>query len=347
MPAEKRAMTQRSLASLAGVSVATVSRVLGAAEDDRLRWASPATVERILSLAEEHGYRRNPHAASLRTSRSNLVGVIVPRLQDFVLATIYEGIDEAATEQSITTYVTNSMDDPELRAVRTRSMLDRRVDGFIFGDARLDEPFLDDLAEQEVPFVLTSRRRGKHLAITCDDYAGGKLVAEHLVSLGRSQVAILGGLEFASTAKDRTAGVLEGLAEEGISVPGDHVLFRGFDTAAGRAAMQELLEGGFRPDAVFATNDFAAIGALGVLQDYGLRVPEDVALVGYNDTPLAASVGIPLTSVRSPMHEMGRRAFQVLQQVMAGQDAVSERLAPELVVRASTCPEPSPPLSRG
>ncbi|MGJ9405467.1 LacI family DNA-binding transcriptional regulator [Nesterenkonia aurantiaca] len=331
-----RAVTQRGLAELAGVSVATVSRVLGSPPDQRHRWAAPETVRTILALAEDHGYTRNPHAASLRTSRSNLVGVMVPRLQDFVLATIYEGIEEAAMENGINTYVMNSLDDTALQRTRTRAMIDRRVDGLIFGDAHLDDTFLDELREQGVPLVLTSRRREGHVSVTCDDYLGGRLVAEHLLELGRTDVVVLAGLEFASTAYDRTRGLIDRLAEAGVEVPENHLIYRGFDTAAGRQAMGEILEAGIRPNAVFATNDFAAIGALGVLQDHGFSVPNDVALIGYNDTPLAESVGIPMTTIRSKMHLMGREALLTLLALIAGKEVSSQKLEPELIVRASS-----------
>lgn len=331
-----RPVTQRMIAERAGVSVATVSRVLNERAHDRDRWASPATATSILEIAKALGYRRNPHAASLRTSRSDLVGVLVPRLQDFVLATIYEGIDEAAGERGISTFVTNSLDDPEQQRLRTQNMLDRRVDGLIFGDAHLDDPFLDDLAAQGVPFVLTSRRAGNHVSVTCDDVAGGRLIAAHLFEVGRRDVAVLAGLPFASTARDRTKGIVDGFRECGLDVSEHRVDWGGFDAAAGKRAAQRIFAEGPYPDAVVATNDFAAIGAMGVIRDHGLRIPEDIALVGYNDTPLAESISIPLTTVRSPMHQMGRRALEVLLDLLAGHEVASELLAPELIVRRST-----------
>jgi len=324
------------IAQQVGVSITTVSRVLSDRESDPGRWASPATVSAILDAAERGGYRRNPHAASLRTSRSNQVGVLVPRLQDFVLATIYEGIDELATERGIATFVTNSLDDRELQRTRTQQMLDRRVDGLIFGDAHLDDPFLDELAAQDVRFVLTSRHAGDHLAVTCDDLAGGRMVADHLVGLGRRDVAVLAGLPFASTARERTQGLIDGLREAGIEVPEHRIVYNGFDAAAGRQAAEQIFSTRPFPDAVFATNDFAAIGAMGVLREHGLSIPDDVALVGYNDTPLAGSIAVPLTTVRSPMHEMGRQAMAALLDLLAGRPTESARLAPELVVREST-----------
>lgn len=285
MPATVRPFTQRMIAEDVGVSVTTVSRVLNPAEEHPERWASPEKVAAILDSAERNGYRRNPHAASLRTARSNVIGVLVPRLQDFVLATIYEGIDEAATEAGISTYVTNSLDNPELQRQRTQQMLDRRVDGLIFGDAHSDDTFLDGLAETGVPFVLTSRRLGEHVSITCDDPAGGRLIADHLLETGRRDVAIVAGLPFASTAQERTQGLVDRFAEAGIEIPAHRIVYNGFDAAAGRAAADQLLARKPYPDAIFATNDFAAIGAMGSLRDKGLQIPEDVALVGYNDTP--------------------------------------------------------------
>ncbi|MFV0405875.1 MAG: LacI family DNA-binding transcriptional regulator [Propioniciclava sp.] len=335
-PANKRPVTQRRIAELAGVSITTVSRVLGTDGDAATQWASPQVVSEIRRLAQEHGYRRNPHAASLRTARSNLVGVIVPRLQDYVLATIYEGIDEAATERGISTFVTNSLDDVGQQRLRTQQMLDRRVDGIIFGDAHLDDPFLDQLAADGVPFVLTSRRKPQHVSVTCDDYLGGRLIGAHLSEIGRTDVLILGGHAFASTGRDRSRGVMDALAEAGVEVPPSRVRFRGFDAQAGKEAMAEALAAGLRPNAVVATNDFAAIGALGVLITHGMAVPDDVVLVGYNDTPLAASVGVPLTTVRSPMHQMGRVALRTLLDVVAGREAASATVRPELLIRAST-----------
>src|SRR5688572_25809169 len=121
--------TLRTVALAAGVDVSTVSRVLNTSARERERWAGAETVERILRTAAELGYRRNPHGASLRTARSLLVGVIVPRLQDVVLATIFEGIDQAAAERGYAAFVTNSLDDPTQREARVEQLLGRRVDG--------------------------------------------------------------------------------------------------------------------------------------------------------------------------------------------------------------------------
>ncbi|WP_344201028.1 LacI family DNA-binding transcriptional regulator [Aeromicrobium alkaliterrae] len=333
MSRRRETVTLRMLADGLGVSVSTVSRVLNSPGDAALRWGSAATIERIRAYADERGYSPNPQAASLRTSRSGLVGVLVPRLQDFVLATIYEGIEEAAVENGLSTFVTNSLDDPGAQRARSQMMIDRRVDGMIFGDAHLDHLVVDEVADRGVPLVLVSRRAGDHVSATCDDVLGGRLVGEHLVRSGRTRPAILAGQAFASTSHDRVQGAVEAFAEAGIEIPRSRIVHGPFDAAGGRIAAEQLLAAGDVPDAIFATNDFAAIGALGVLRDRGLRVPDDVALVGYNDTPLASEILVPLTTIRSPMHEMGRRGVELLIELIGGGSPAPELLEPVLVVR--------------
>jgi LacI family transcriptional regulator len=328
-------VTLRMIADEVGVSVSTVSRVLNADGEDAQRWASAQTVARIKECATSWAYRPHPHAAGLRTARSGLVGVLVPRLQDFVLATIYEGIEEAATAHGYSTFVTNSLDDPANKASRTEMMLQRRVEGMIFGDAHHDDPLLADVAARGVPFVLVSRRSGDYLSVTCDDLLGGQLVGRRLLDAGRKDLAVLAGLPFASTAIERTQGAVDAFAEAGLRVPPERIAWGPFDAAGGREAAEKLLAAEPYPDAIFATNDFAAIGALGVLRDRGLRVPDDIALIGYNDTPIAAELPTPLTTVHSPMHQMGRHGIELLIEVLGGGRPESERLSPTLVVRES------------
>lgn len=329
-------VTLRTLADRLGLHVSTVSRVLHATPDEQLRAASKRTVERIRALAGELGYQPNPHATSLRTRRSNLIGVLVPRLSDIVLATIYEGIEESAAEHGLSTFVTNTRDVPDAQRARTEMVLGRRVDGIIFGDAYIDGEFMDEVSARDVPFVLVSRRAANHVSVTCDDYRGGQLAAEHLLKLGHLCVAVIAGEPYASTGIDRTAGFVDTYREAGIEILPDRILHSRFDAEGGRRAAEQLLSSGTRPTAIFAVNDFAAIGALGTARDHGLRVGSDLAVVGFNDTPLAAELPIPLTTIRSPMHEMGRRGLELLTQRMQGMEVESQRLRPKLIERAST-----------
>ncbi|WP_313818535.1 LacI family DNA-binding transcriptional regulator [Citricoccus sp.] len=330
---KRSSVTLKGLAQELGLSPSTVSRVLNDAAGEESRWASPETSRRILALAHEVGYAKNPYAASLRTARSRLIGVVVPRLQDYVLATIYEGVDEAAAERGYVAVVANSLDNPESHEARVRKLMDRRIDGLILGDTPFDGSTLTAIEREDVPFVLVNRRSPGYPSVTCNDYLGGQLAGEHLAGLGVQKVFLLAGDSRMSTSIDRTAGFTERLAEHGIHVPAEHIAIGGFDAEAGEEATRHLLGTVGVPDALFAVNDFAAIGALGVLAERGLSVPDDVKIVGYNDTPLASGVG--LTTVRSPMHQIGRQGLELLLDRMDGKDVESRQLDPELVVRTT------------
>ena len=330
--------TLRTVADLAGVHVSTASRVLNGSTGTGVRTAGAETAERIRAIALDVGYQPNPHATGLRTQRSHLIGVLVPRLVDIVLATIYEGVEEAAASFGFSAFVANTGDDPVAQRLRTEMVLARRVDGMIFGDAYFDGQFLDEVARKGVPFVLVSRRSSHHPSVTCDDYQGGRLAAEHLMELGHRHVAVIAGEPYASTGIDRTAGFIDAFREAGIKIPKAKIVHSHFDTPGGREAMEKILATRRRPTAVFATNDFAAIGAMGALRESGLQVGTDVAIVGYNDVPLAGSLPVPLTTIRSPMHDMGVGAVQLLMKRLGGEDVESQRLAPLLVVRESSQP---------
>jgi LacI family transcriptional regulator len=188
-----------------------------------------------------------------------MIGVVVLRLQDYVLATIYEGIDEAATEHGYFTVVSGSLDRPEAHRAKAEKLLDRRAGRLILGDATFEDPHL---AERGVPFTLVSRRAPPHRSVTCDDYAGGRLVAENLVAAGRRTFGLIAGDPRTSTSRDRSAGFLDALIEHGIDIDPARVVTGGFE--AGSMTEAKVLTSGSLPEAVLAVNDFAAIGARGV-----------------------------------------------------------------------------------
>ncbi|MGW4271793.1 LacI family DNA-binding transcriptional regulator [Streptomyces seoulensis] len=339
-------VTLQGIAERLGLHVSTVSRVLNGPRDGSSRAASGATARRIRDLADELGYRPNPLAAGLRTRRSNLIGVLVPRLSEIVMATVYEGAEEAAAAGGLSAFVTNTYDDPALQRDRIAMVLARRVDGLVIGDAHLDGAALDLPALRNTPFVLVNRRTNAgHTSVTCDDRLGGRLVAEHLLALGHRSVGVIAGRPFASTGTDRTEGFVERYREAGLPLPERRVVHSAFDTAGGHEAARVLLAAPEdRPTALFAVNDFAAIGAAGAARDLGLTLGRDLALAGFNDTPLAAQLPVPLTSVHSPMAEQGRRAVRLLLRRIAGESPGSEVLAPRLTARASTGAPVGPPL---
>jgi LacI family transcriptional regulator len=324
------------LAEEAGVDRSTASRVLNDRLGKTSRTASVGTINRVLEAASRLGYKPNPVARSLRTSRTNQIGVLVPTLTDIVLATIYEGFEEAAMKHGFSTYVSNSLDDPIRRQQQTEKMLDRYPDALVFGDADSRDDFLIRQQERGLKFCLVSRRAPGCISATTDDFLGGQIAAQHLLELNMKDVVILSGQSYASTSVDRTAGFLEAFKSAGITINPKHVVNSPFDTAGGRATMLKLLETGIKPQAVFTTNDFSAIGAMSALQEFGLFAGENVGVIGFNDVPLAAAIPVPLTSIFVPHWEMGVKAFELTQAILNGEQPESIMLKPELRARKST-----------
>jgi LacI family transcriptional regulator len=333
----RRPVTIKDLASELGVHPSTVSRVLHSEAEVARGAASAETARKVRELARKLGYSPHPQASGLRTGRTRLLGVIVPRLSDLVLAMMYEGVEEAAAEMDYSAFVMNSRDDPGEQRRKTEIMLARRVDGLIFGDAHLDGSLMPELDRRGIPFVLMNRRLDGFPSATCDDVLGGELVADHLWDKGHRQVAVIAGEAYASTGVDRTSGFVNRWQGLGGAIDRSKVVWSRFDTIGGQEAIGAILaNGNGRPTAVFAVNDFAAIGAMGALRSRGLTVGRDIAVVGFNDTPIAAQLPIPLSSVRSPMLEIGRAAVQLLRKVLDQEPADSILLKPVLQVRESS-----------
>ncbi len=335
MPRVSRAVTLTEVAKRAGVHVSTVSRALSS-EAPRI---GAETVDRIRLLADEMGYEPDPAAAALRTGRSGVLGVLVPRVSDYVLATIYEGIDSSANERGYNTFVSNSNDDPPLRREKLSDLLLRRVEGVVLGDARLDgDEMVGILRKRGVPYVLVNRRLRGHPSVTTDDILGGRLAATHLLELGHENVGIIAGPSYASTCAERTHGFVSQFRSAGIGIDEERIIDSGTDALGGYEAGSALLAGNPNLTAIFAINDFAAIGAMGAIREFGKVPGRDVAVVGYNDVPLSSYLPVPLTSVSSPMFQMGQEGMTMLFDLMAGREAEPKLLTPHLVARASTVP---------
>ncbi|MCL2470460.1 MAG: LacI family transcriptional regulator [Propionibacteriaceae bacterium] len=330
--------TQRQIAAQVGVSVTTVSRILNPDESHPERWASPETVAAIQQAAAQLGYRHNALAVSLRTSRSQTVGVLLPVVGDFVTASIYSGIDDVAREHGMTALTASTLDEPVLRAERTFSLLDHLVDGIIFADAHLDEDFLDSVATQAVPFTLVHRRHPDHVCVTADDVAAGRLAAQHFIDLGRRRMAVISGPRFMSTGVDRAQGFVDAIVEAGLPAP--TVFDSALNVKSGGDATRAMLASSHFPDAIFAVHDGAALGVLSVLRHEGLSVPDDVAVIGFYDTPMSSAM--ELTSINVDLNNMGRRALELLLARLSDQQIESEVCPVTLTVRRSTDPSLPP-----
>jgi len=330
--------TLKSIAADLGVHVSTVSRVLNGDPEQVKRAASSDLAARIRALASERDYRPNVQATSLQAGHSRELAVLMPRLSDLVMAMIYEGIDEAANAAGYVAFVCNTLDNVDNQRERADRALLRRVAGMIVGDSHIDDPqpLAARLAQRLMPYVLVSRRLANHPSVTCDDIEGGRLAAEHLYERGHREVAILAGELNAITGVDRRESFVSFYREKGIDIAPRRILTGHFDTETGRELGDRLLSQRPYPTAIFAVNDFLAIGLMGAIRDRGLQVGRDIAVMGYNDTPLAAQLPVALTSIRLPMQQMGRLAVGMLLDIMAGKPVTPILLTPTLWVRASS-----------
>lgn len=324
-------VTLRDVAARAGVHPSTASRILR----NDLGRISEGTAARVINTAKELGFQHDRWAASLRSGKTRVIGVLVPRISDVVLATVFEAIEGRAADEGYQAVVSSTWDDLDSREAQIRRYVAERVDGLIIGDARTQDPMLTALAGDGVPFVLVSRACRGFPSVTGADWQGGRLAARHLIEGGSANFAVVAGPTYAHTAVDRVAGFTAELQEDGLEVADEWRVHSSFDVEGGRIAMSQILAHG-RPDAVFAVNDFAAIGAMGALRDHGLTPGHDVSVVGYNDIDLCAQLHIPLTSVRQPLTDMGHQAFEAMLELLATGHTDSVRLKPTLVAREST-----------
>lgn len=332
----KRPATLRGIAQQLNVHVSTVSRVLNGSLDHAGRAASKDTIERIRALAASLDYQPNTHARTLKTRHSREIAILVPRLSDIVLATVYEGIDEAASARQYTSFVANTLDRPERQRELAERALARNVEGLIISDVHntAQPGFIEELAERQVPFVLVVRRRGAHCAVTADDEMGGRLAAEHLYAQGHTRVAVIAGEPHSNSFSERTAGFVGYYRERGIEIDPQRIIPGHFDAQTGFNSGEFLLTQLQPPTAIFAVNDFLAIGLFGALRQRGLVPGRDIAVVGYNDTPLAAH--LQLTSINTSMHAQGVQAVETLLRRIAGEPVQSIRIPTLLTVRDSS-----------
>lgn len=331
-PARMRPVTLATVARHARVHVSTASRALS----ENPSGVGADTVRRVRELAGALGYQRDERAAGLRTGSSRLIGVLVPRLTDLGLATIYDSIDLAASQAGYGTIVANTRDDAAHRKVRIDAMLSRGIDGIIIGDSHLGDTAAHELQQRGVPYVLVMRRLEGHPAVTTDDDRGGQLAAEHLLKLGHRRVGIVAGDRLASTGRDRTLGFRRTFEAAGFPVADDYVIDSEFTTVDGSRAGAMLLSLPEPPTAIFAVHDLIALGVMGAIREAGRTLGTDVALIGFNDLDLAATLPVPLTSVSSDLHTMGRLSFDMLMSRIQDRPVDSVLLEPSLLVRATT-----------
>jgi LacI family transcriptional regulator len=331
-------VTIREIADLAGVSIATVSRVVNGRDD-----VAPETRELVTRVIQEHGYTSNRQARGLSAGRTGLVGLLVPLVYPVYFSAILSGAAEALYEQDLRLLLSPTHHEHD----REVSLLDRLVDGMADGALIVlpeeSSEELEQLLDQGYRFVVVDPRMPLAERIPCvsaTHASGAHQAMRHLLGLGHRRIAMITGRRGWVATEDRRRGYLAALAAAGILADPELERESDWEIPGGAAAAGDLLDLPEPPSAIFAFNDNIAIGTIRAAHERGLRVPEDLSVVGFDDTEPATIVSPALTTVRQPLAEMGRMAVTLLMRLLERQrfETMRVELATRLVVRESTAP---------
>ncbi|MFJ2443886.1 LacI family DNA-binding transcriptional regulator [Streptomyces sp. NPDC087658] len=340
----RRPVGIKDVAGAAGVSVGTVSNVI-----NRPDAVTGETRRRVLSAIERLGYVRSESARQLRAGRSRMLAMLVLDMANPFFVDVACGAEHSARAAGLGVMLCDSAESPAEEAAYLTMFSEQRVRGVLVTPADMSGRNLDVFRRHHIPFVLVDRvvPSAHGCSVSVDDVNGGALAVRHLLGRGSREIAYVSGPTQLAQCQDRRDGALLALAEAGLP-PGAlrPVEAARLDVVAGRDAGARLLGMAPRPDAVFCANDLLALGVLQTLYQAGVRVPQDIALVGYDDIGFASASAVPLTSVRQPAFQLGGAAAELLiEETGDGADTHEHRrvvLRPELVVRASTLSRPRP-----
>jgi LacI family transcriptional regulator len=338
------ATTMKRIASELGVSITTVSKVLNNHDD-----ISPATRARVLAKVEELGYRPNAVARSLTLRRTHTLGIVIPDLMHSFFVEIVAGIETIASEKGYGLLLCSSGENPTKERSELQLLHGRQVDGIVLASApgAGNGEMLREFRSNGVGLVMIDRDDYANVPchrVLTDDERVGVLATEHLLASGRKAIGHLAGPRM-THARRREKGWKDALRAAGIRPAPEWIVPAGFMDADGRRAMKRLLAVRPRIDAVFAANDPAAIGAMKTIWEAGLKIPDDIAVVGVGDIALGDMLRVPLTTISWSRMELGRQAAELLLNPLDHDngDAPTRRviIPPHLVVRESCGAPPS------
>ena len=326
------------VAAKAGVGRSIASRVLNG---DPTVSTRPETRSRIIAAARELNYTPNAIARGLKLARTNTLGLVLPNLAYAVNAEIIRGAERRAAAEG---YVVLAADGDEFSrdgGPYRRLLLEGRVDGLLVASATTSDQVLGAIAAQRVPCVLVNRRAdGPPQSVSLDDAAGIRLATEHLAALGHTRIAHVAGPRETDTGRRRAAGFRNAASEFGLDLSADLIVEESFSEQGGYASIARLVSLPEPPTAIVFASLAAAVGGIAGIVAAGLRVPDDVSLVGFHDAPIAAYLNPPLTTVRMALREMAEKAVELLVCQIKGVEVASIVITtePVLVERGSTRP---------
>jgi LacI family transcriptional regulator len=330
--------TLRDVAQLAGVHPATASRALNPATRPLV---NADTARKVLKAAESLGYQPNPIARSLKTARTNTVGVVIPDLTNPLFPPIVRGIEDVLSPAGYNAYIVNTDNDPKREEAQIESLRSRQVEGLIVATARRDHPLLVRLHGLGMRMVLVNRKVDdlELPSVTADDAAGTQLAVAHLARQGHRRVLHLAGPSDTSTGVARSRAFRHAVRDHGlVDDPALIVECAYWSEADGARALRGVLDSGCEFTAIVAGNDLLALGCYDVFAERGLECPDDISVVGFNEMPFLDKMRPPLTTVSIPHYEIGFEAARLLLDSIDEpyRHARSVLLPASLVVRQST-----------
>lgn len=333
-------VTIKDIARKANVSHTTVSRAL----NNKSRIKSD-TKEKILSIAKQLNYRPDFIARSLVMRRTKTLGLVITTIANPFYTELSQGIETTAIGLGYNIILCSTNYDLSAEKKYIDMLESKGVDGIIFTSAHMGDPNIIGLAEEEFPIILVNRRtyhpivRDKVDYVGVDNLRGGFLAVEHLIKLGHERIGVIGGSSESSVGFERLEGGKKALAAYGLEGAGDYFLEGDFLRGSGYQGGKRFLEMEKRPTAIFATNDYMALGAYQAIMEGGIKVPEEIALIGFNDIEFTSMKGIELTTIGQKKYEMGALAVKTLVDRIEGRKSGPPEeiiLEPELIIR-KTC----------
>ena len=330
--------TIKEIAKIAGVSRSTVSRVLNNDEN-----VSERTRTKVQTIIDEMGYQPNPIARSLISGRTRVLGLVIPMIvtslfKDPFFSLLAQGISSACTNNNYTLMLWLIEPDFETRTHNT-ILNNRFIDGIIVASSKISDPLIEALVCRKIPLVQVGRNKLSDVSsIDADNIQGAMTAVRHLVSIGRKQLATITGHMEIYSGVDRLTGFKNGLTEHNLPILEERIAFGDFTEESGYLQAENLLsKTAF--DGLYVASDMMAVGAIRAIQEAGLRIPEDIAVVGFDDIPGAAHYQPPLTTIRQPIQQMGAVAAQTLIDQLESKESVIPRriiLPTKLMVRGTT-----------
>jgi DNA-binding LacI/PurR family transcriptional regulator len=327
----------KDIAARAGVSIMTVSKVLRDAPD-----ISTPTKARVRALAQQMGYVPNSLAQGLRTRTTKLFGLIISAMTDPIFARVVMAIEERAHDLGYEVILSHSLNLPEREEIAIRRLISRHVDGlFVSPVYRLvrEAPIYRDLQRCGIPTIILG-----HLAPFCsqfvnvdtEDLHASHAGAQHLLDLGHKRIAFFAGPQVSPWAQERFDGYRRALREAGIDLDEKLVFNAGSTIEEGENAALQMLNEGADATAVQAVNDLVAIGAAKIFLDQGIKIPQELSIVGFGNVLISEYFRVPLTTIRQPKFRLGVAAMNSMLNLMRGERPEPKRLPAEIIVRAST-----------